>query len=78
MQQVILHGLWYNLYNKLSLSKVSKGGKIMANIRRPGKKILTKDEMKKSICTKVSLKSEAEKNTELVLKLMRGYYGIYR
>lgn len=33
--------------------------------------------MKKTTCPKVGFKSDEEKNTELVLKLLRGYYQIY-
>lgn len=32
---------------------------------------------KKTTCSKGIFKSEAQKNSELVLKFMRGYYQIY-
>ncbi|UZW12845.1 hypothetical protein OSC52_13405 [Clostridium pasteurianum] len=32
---------------------------------------------KKTTCPKVGFKADEEKNTELVLKLLRGYYQVY-
>ncbi|MBV7276459.1 hypothetical protein I6U48_26620 [Clostridium sp. PL3] len=46
----------------------------MAKIRN---KVRTTGTRKKTTCSKGLLKSEAEKNTEFVLKFMRGYYQIY-
>ncbi|MCB2299894.1 hypothetical protein [Clostridium tagluense] len=46
----------------------------MENIRD---KVMSTEKRKKTTCPKGLLKSEAEKNTEKVLKLMRGYYQIY-
>jgi hypothetical protein len=53
-----------------------RGRMEMAKIKNK-ETVVTKEQRKKTTCPEGLLKSEAEKNTELVLKLLRGYYQMY-